>query len=69
LIINLFKIPFHVLVWGTITWSSLLIDVVSIPGIAAGAFIGFRIVKWIPEKAFRYLVIAMTLFAAVRLLF
>lgn len=60
LLINLSKVPFHVFVWETITLQSFLLDVLIIPAIALGAYLGFRITKKIPEKAFRIFIIAMT---------
>lgn len=69
LIINLFKFPFHVFVWGTITWDSFLLDLATLPAIILGITVGIQIVKVIPEKAFRYFVIGMTLIISLRLLF
>lgn len=69
LIINLFKIPFHVFVWKTITWSSFSLNLLALPAIAIGVFIGIKIIKLLPEKAFRYFVIVMTFLAAIRLFF
>lgn len=68
-IINLFKFPFHVFIWKTITWSSFTLDLLAIPAIAVGVFIGVHIVRLIPEREFRYLVIIMTFVAAGRLFF
>lgn len=69
LIINLFKVPFHIFIWKTITWSSFQLDLLAIPAIAAGVFIGIKIIHLIPEKEFRYFVIIMTFVAALRLMF
>ncbi len=69
LLINLFKIPFHIWVWGTIDLQSFLLDLCTLPAIALGIFLGIRVVKWIPEQAFRYFVIVMTLLISLRLLF
>lgn len=68
LFINLFKLPFHFLVWKTITPESLWLDLWGLPLIVLGFLIGVRIVKWIPEKAFRYFVIIMTGLVAIKLL-
>lgn len=69
LIINLLKFPFHILVWKTITWSSFQVNLLAIPAIAVGVFIGIRIVGLIPEREFRFFIIIMTFFAALRLIF
>lgn len=67
LIINLFKIPFHVFVWKTITPHSVSLNIVLWPVILLGGFIGIKLVRIIPEKPFRWLVIIMTALASIRL--
>jgi uncharacterized protein len=69
LVINLFKIPFHIFVWKTITVSSFTLNLMMLPVIITGGFIGIRVVKLIPEKPFRWLVIIMTALASGRLIF
>jgi uncharacterized membrane protein YfcA len=69
LIINLVKWPFHIFVWETITWSTFSLNLLTIPAIALGIFIGISIIKLIPEKAFRYFIIFMTFVIALRLIF
>ena len=68
MIINLIKVPFQVIFWKGITGETLLYDLFLAPAVAIGTFIGIRIIKIIPEKPFRYTVIALTAAAAVRLL-
>lgn len=65
LVLNWFKIPFHVLSWKTITWDTFLLDTVTIPFIAFGAFLGIVIVRRIRDKAYRWFIIGMTLVAAI----
>ena len=65
LIINVFKVPFHVLVWNTIQWETLLFDLMLLPVIALGAFVGIKIIKQLNESIFRYFIIAMTVVAAI----
>ncbi len=67
-IINFSKIPLQVFVWHNIGIKSLALTVILIPVITLGAILGFVILKKINEKYFRYLVIAMTAIAAIRLL-
>ena len=67
-IMNLFKVPFHVLVWKTIDWSSLSLNLVCVPAIALGILVGINIVKLIPEREFRYFVIIMTSIISIRLI-
>ena len=68
LIINISKFPLHILVWKTITWESLKLDFMLLPGIALGAFLGVFLVKKIPEKAYRAFVIIVTALSAFLLL-
>lgn len=64
LVINWFKVPFHILSWKTITWNTFLLDLVTLPFIGAGAFLGIAIVKRIRDRAYRWFIIAMTLVAS-----
>jgi uncharacterized membrane protein YfcA len=68
LVINWFKIPFHIWAWHTITWNSFLLDLTTLPFIAIGAVLGVIIVKALPEKVYRWFIIGMTLIAAVIML-
>ncbi len=68
LIINLFKIPFHIFVWETITIPSFTLNLMMLPVIVAGGLLGIRVVQLIPEKPFRWLVIIMTIVASARLI-
>ena len=68
LIINLFKVPFHVLSWKSIDINSFLLNLICLPFIALGAWCGIWLVKRIPEKYYRWLVIAMTGAASVIML-
>ena len=63
-IINLSKVPLHIFVWETITLKSFLFDLIQIPAIAIGAYLGIQIVKILPEKPYRVFIIATTLISA-----
>ena len=67
LIINLFKIPFHITVWKTIDLDTFTLDLAMFPAIMIGAYLGFKLVKFIPEKPYRIFIIVTTAIAAVRL--
>lgn len=69
LVINLFKTPFHIFVWETITPRSFTINLMMWPVILLGGYLGIRLVRIIPEKPFRWLVIGMTALASLRLFF
>lgn len=66
-IVNISKVPLHVWSWKTITVDSFLLDVMMIPAIAAGAFLGIWLVRLLPEKFYRILVIVTTLLSALLL--
>jgi uncharacterized membrane protein YfcA len=65
LIINWFKIPFHVFIWETINWDSFLLDLVTLPAVAMGALIGVAVVKRIPENIYRWFIISTTAVASI----
>jgi len=65
LVINLFKLPFQVLYWKNITISSLQTDLLLVPVLALGFFIGLKIVKQIKDDHYRKVVIVLTLIGAV----
>ncbi|MBA7715253.1 hypothetical protein ES703_124294 [subsurface metagenome] len=69
MIVNLIQVPAHVFIWKTITLDTLLLDITLAPLILAGVFLGILVVKRIPEKPYRFLIIIMTSLAALRLLF
>ena len=68
MIVNLIKIPLHVFVWGTITLRTFSFNIALLPAIALGALIGIQVVKQIPEKAYRYIIIILTAMACIKLL-
>ena len=67
LIVNLSKVPLHVWWWKTITPESFVLDLLMIPAIAAGAFLGIWVVRLLPEKIFRIIIMATTLLSALLL--
>ncbi len=65
MVINWFKIPFHVFAWNTISLKTFLLDLTTIPFILIGGVAGIFIVKSLAEKTYRWFIIAMTFVAAV----
>lgn len=65
LLLNSFKVPFHIVSWQTITWQTFHLNLVMIPILISGAFIGKRIVSIIPEKPYRFLIYTITLISAI----
>lgn len=68
-ITNLFKLPFHVFVWKTISAESLLINLKLLPAIFAGLFLGVFLVKKINEKNYKRFILIVTAIGAVAILF
>lgn len=61
LVINLLKVPLQAFVWDNINWQTLSLNLLELPVIGIGAIIGIRIVKILPEKAFRRFIQTVTI--------
>lgn len=68
LIINVFKVPFHIWSWETVSLNSFYLNLLGLPLIAIGAICGIQIVKRISEKNYRWFVLGMTGLAAIFML-
>ena len=68
-IINLFKLPFHIFVWKTITRETLVLNSVMIPVIVIGFYLGVSIVKLISNINYRKLILIVTALGGFILLF
>ena len=68
LIINVFKLPFHIWSWGTITTETVLINLKLLPGVALGILVGIKLVKIIKEQFYRKLILILTAAGAVLIL-
>lgn len=68
-IINVFKLPFHFLVWKTVTVETLTLNSVLIPIAVIGFFIGARIVKLISNVNYRRFILFITAIGGIILLF
>ena len=69
MVVNWFKVPFHVFAWHTIGWNTILLDLLTLPVIMLGAYIGIVIVGKLSDTMYRWFIIAMTLIAAIGMLF
>jgi uncharacterized membrane protein YfcA len=67
-IINLFKLPFHIWVWGTITPDTLVFDLKLLPAILLGLYTGVRLVKIIEEGFYRQIILVFTALGALLIL-
>ncbi len=68
LIVNFSKFPLHIFVWKTISRQTLTLDILLLPAIALGAFLGITLVKRISDKLYRTAVIIVTALSAFLLL-
>ena len=68
LIVNLFKLPFHIWVWGTINTDILAVNLRLAPAVVVGLILGIFIVKVINEKAFRKMILVLTAIGAILIL-
>lgn len=68
-IVNIFKLPFHIFIWKTITPETLLINLNLVPGIVLGIIVGVRLVKIIKEQFYRKMILILTAVGAFLILF
>ncbi|HUX95933.1 MAG TPA: sulfite exporter TauE/SafE family protein [Bacteroidales bacterium] len=61
LILNVSKLPLQAFVWNNITINTLKADLIAVPVIISGIFLGIWIVKLLPERVYRFFVIFATL--------
>ena len=64
-IINVFKLPFHIFVWHTISMESLKLDLPLIPAVVIGFFLGVKLVSYINEKMYRNFLLVATAVGAI----
>ena len=68
-LINVIKLPFHFLVWKTVTKETLVLNSVLLPVIVISFFSGIWIVRQISNVHYRRLILIMTAFGGVFMLF
>ncbi|MEO9967955.1 MAG: sulfite exporter TauE/SafE family protein [Reichenbachiella sp.] len=69
MLVNWFKVPFHIWSWQTISANSVLLDLTVLPMIAIGAYLGIKVIKKISDQGFRWFIMIMTAVAAVFMVF
>ena len=65
LIINYFKLPFQVFYWKNINGDTLYTDLLLLPVLIVGFWLGIKIVAKIRDDSYRRVVIALTLIGAI----
>jgi uncharacterized membrane protein YfcA len=66
---NFIKLPFHIWTWKTIHMQSLLIDVVLLPSLLLGLWVGIWLVKAINQQQFRMIIVVLTIVGAILIFF
>ncbi|MBR5464739.1 MAG: sulfite exporter TauE/SafE family protein [Alistipes sp.] len=61
LVVNLLKVPLQIFVWENISWDTFSLNLLMLPIIALGAWLGISIIKLFPEKAFRRFIQLVTM--------
>lgn len=69
LIINVFKLPFHIFVWKTVTSESLLLNLFLVPGILIGFLSGVALVRLLNNEVYRKFIMVVTAMGALLILF
>lgn len=67
-IINVFKLPFHIYVWNTINVKTLTLNVILIPALVIGFFMGVKLLHLINNVLYRKLVLIVTAIGALIIL-
>ncbi|MBT5782507.1 MAG: sulfite exporter TauE/SafE family protein [Candidatus Marinimicrobia bacterium] len=69
LLVNIFKVPFHIYTWKTINLSIIYFGLTFTPLIILGALSGVWVVKKIPEKPYKIFLIFSVLLSILKLFF
>ena len=64
-IINLSKLPLQYFVWDNIHKETVIIDLLVIPFVMIGAYIGIKLVHAIKDQAYRWFVVVITFISAI----
>ncbi|WP_298493141.1 sulfite exporter TauE/SafE family protein [uncultured Algibacter sp.] len=68
-IINVFKLPFHIFVWKTVTINTLVLNSVLVPAVIFGFFLGAYIVKLISNVNYRRFILIVTAIGGIIMMF
>jgi uncharacterized membrane protein YfcA len=67
-IINIFKLPFHIFIWKTVSKETILLNIILVPGVILGFFVGIQLVKLIHNDLYRKFILAVTAVGAITIL-
>lgn len=68
LCVNFLKLPLQIFVWDNISLTTLVIDAYTIPFVLVGAYLGIRLVRFLPEKEFRIFTTVVTIISVLVML-
>ncbi len=66
---NIIKLPFHIWSWKTINIQSLYVDLILLPSLLLGLWVGIRLVRAIHQQQFRLAIIIFTAIGALFIVF
>jgi len=66
--INIFKLPFHIFWWETITLDSIKTNLYLAPMVVIGFFIGIKFISYISTEIFHKYIIVMTILSSILIL-
>ena len=67
LFVNIIKVPFYISL-GMITANSFSVNLLAIPAVAVGAFIGIKVLPRIPQQMFKWIILALGSLGAMKLI-
>lgn len=68
-ITNMIKLPFHIWSWKTINTHSIFVDIILLPALLLGLWVGIHIVMRINQRQFRVGIMVLTFIGAIWILF
>lgn len=68
LIVNIFKVPFHFLIWDTINFNIIIFNIMLLPLIFVGAYIGVKVVRIIPNGIYNIILIISVFIGIINLI-
>lgn len=68
MLLNFTKIPLQAFVWHNLSWAGFFLNLLALPFIFLGGIIGIRIVKILPEKQFRVMIMILVIVSALLLI-
>ncbi len=69
MILNFSKIPLQLFFWKNLTWEGFILNILAIPFILLGGYIGIKLVKIIPEREFKVVILALVIISSLMLMF